>query len=140
MNADWINKSFDSRSKNIEEILEISGLPWHSQGKVREKQNFQVQEKVKEFCINNRANTKFYLKVSEKSGYFIEGQPLGLGKGFLVGKGNVVSNDIYIGIDFCGSLLALLGKNLFSVVIKNWFLVRKKREGIFYFFDNWQPC
>ena len=45
--------------------------------------------------ISSQGNTKFYLKVSEKSGYFL-GEPLGLGKGFLVDKGGkVVSKVIY---------------------------------------------
>ena len=37
------------------------------------------------------------------------------------------------------SSLALLGKNLFSVVGENWFLV-SENSGNLYSFVKWQPC
>ena len=53
-----------------------------------------VKEKSGNF-VSSQGNSKFYLKVRKKSGNLIFGQPLGLGKGFLVGKDNVVSKGSY---------------------------------------------
>ena len=39
------------------------------------------------------------------------GWPPGLGKGFLVGKGKVVSKGIYEGSDFCGFIAGFNGKD-----------------------------
>ena len=49
-----------------------------------------------------------------------------IGKGFLLGKGNAVSKDIYKGIDFCGFFAACFGKECVSNVLKNWFVVSEK--------------
>ena len=46
-----------------------------------------------------------------------------MGKGFLAGKGNVVSKDIYKGADFCGLMADLFAKEFVFCVLENWFVI-----------------
>ena len=55
---------------------------------------FQGQGKVGILC-QIRKNSKFYLRFREKSGNFIVVLPQGVRKSFLVGKGSIVSKNIY---------------------------------------------
>ena len=113
-----------------------SGLPRSG------KNTFSSRSEISTGILYRQGNTKFYLKVSEESEYFIFGSPSGLGKGFLVGKGNVVSKDIYKGADFCGfDRHWLICQKFVFCVLENWFVVNenvRERSGNFYP-DKWQP-
>ena len=65
----------------------------HGQGKIREKQIFfKVMEKSGN-CVSSQGISKFYLKVSEKSGNFTFVWPFGFGKRFLGSKGDFVQKN-----------------------------------------------
>ena len=63
----------------------------------------------------------------------------GLGKGFLVSKGNVVSKNVYKGIDFCGFIAGFICREF--VFYGPWKMVSGQWKVFeFYFRDKWQPC
>ena len=62
----------------------------HGEGLVREKHNFFKVRKQSGNSVSSKGNAKLYLKLSETLGNFFLGQPPGLGRGFLIGKGDVL--------------------------------------------------
>ena len=83
-----------TKTKNIYQLNERYLEQGSRSGKSPGKQKFFKAKEKSENSVSSRGNTKSFLKVSEKSGKFRFCLPLGLGKSFLVGKGNVVSKDI----------------------------------------------
>lgn len=83
----------------------------------------------------SQGNSKFYLKVSEKSGNFIFVKLQGLQKSFLVSKGNVFSKNI------CEGLLisVVLSPKDLSWMFSGNFFVLSEKLGNFFYLDEWQP-